>query len=45
MSHHEEMVSALRFSLRCIVSETIPPTERTRVVREAQRGVYDRGSI
>ena len=39
------MVSALRFSLRCIVSETIPPTERTRVVREPQRGVYDRESI
>ena len=25
--------------------EAIPPTERTRVVREAQRGVYDRESI
>jgi nitroimidazol reductase NimA-like FMN-containing flavoprotein (pyridoxamine 5'-phosphate oxidase superfamily) len=37
--------SAPRFSMRCIVPETIPPTERTRVVREAQRGVYDRESI
>ncbi len=27
------------------MSETLPPTERTRVVREAQRGVYDRESI
>jgi len=27
------------------VSETIPPTERTRVVREAHRGVYDRETI
>jgi uncharacterized protein len=27
------------------VPETIPPTERTRVVRESQRGVYDRESI
>ncbi len=25
--------------------ETVPPTERTRVVREPQRGVYDRESI
>src|SRR5499425_1196524 len=39
------MVSALRFSLRCIVPETLPPTERTRVVREPQRGVYDRESM
>jgi nitroimidazol reductase NimA-like FMN-containing flavoprotein (pyridoxamine 5'-phosphate oxidase superfamily) len=31
--------------MRCIVPETIPPTERTRVVRESQRGVYDRESI
>lgn len=45
MSHYEQMVSALRFSLRYIVSETIPPTERTRVVREPQRGVYDRETI
>jgi nitroimidazol reductase NimA-like FMN-containing flavoprotein (pyridoxamine 5'-phosphate oxidase superfamily) len=31
--------------MRCIVPEIVPPTERTRVVREAQRGVYDRESI
>ncbi|OLE61899.1 MAG: flavin-nucleotide-binding protein [Cyanobacteria bacterium 13_1_40CM_2_61_4] len=31
--------------MRCIVPEAIPPTERTRVVRESQRGVYDRESI
>ena len=31
--------------MRCAVSETLPPTERTRVVREPQRGVYDRESI
>jgi nitroimidazol reductase NimA-like FMN-containing flavoprotein (pyridoxamine 5'-phosphate oxidase superfamily) len=31
--------------MRCIVPETVPPTERTRVVRESQRGVYDRESI
>jgi uncharacterized protein len=31
--------------MRCIVAQTVPPTERTRVVREAQRGVYDRESI
>jgi len=31
--------------MRCIVPETLPPTERTRVVRESQRGVYDRDSI
>jgi len=33
------------FSLRCIVPEILPPTERTRVVRESQRGVYDRETI
>jgi len=27
------------------VPETIPPTERTRVVRESHRGVYDRAAI
>ena len=37
--------SAPRFSMRCVVPETIPPTERTRVVRESPRGVYDRESI
>ena len=31
--------------MRCIVPEKSPPTERTRVVREPQRGVYDRESI
>jgi len=31
--------------MRCIVPDTLPPTERTRVVREPQRGVYDRESI
>jgi nitroimidazol reductase NimA-like FMN-containing flavoprotein (pyridoxamine 5'-phosphate oxidase superfamily) len=36
---------APRCSKRCIVPETVPPTERTRVVREAQRGVYDRQTI
>jgi len=39
------MRSALRFSMRCIVRETFPPSDRTRVVREPQRGVYDRESI
>src|SRR6266850_8066967 len=33
------------FSMRCIVPETTPPTERTRVVRESHRGVYDRAAI
>jgi uncharacterized protein len=33
------------FSMRCFVPETIPPTERTRVVREAHRGAYDRETI
>jgi len=36
---------ALRFFMRCIVPETVPPTERTRVVREPHRGVYDREII
>jgi nitroimidazol reductase NimA-like FMN-containing flavoprotein (pyridoxamine 5'-phosphate oxidase superfamily) len=31
--------------MRCVVPENNPPTERTRVVREPQRGVYDRESI
>src|SRR5947208_5989507 len=31
--------------MRCIVPEATPSTERTRVVREPQRGVYDRESI
>jgi nitroimidazol reductase NimA-like FMN-containing flavoprotein (pyridoxamine 5'-phosphate oxidase superfamily) len=33
------------FSMRCVVPEIIPPTERTRVVREAHRGAYDRETI
>ena len=37
--------SAPCFSMRCLVPETIPPNERTRVVREAHRGAYDRESI
>jgi nitroimidazol reductase NimA-like FMN-containing flavoprotein (pyridoxamine 5'-phosphate oxidase superfamily) len=39
------MNSAPRFTLRWIVPETIPPTERTRVVRESHRGAYDRETI
>src|ERR1700756_1485894 len=31
--------------MRCIVTESFAPTERTRVVREPQRGVYDRETI
>lgn len=31
--------------MRCVVPETIPPSDRTRVVREPQRGVYDRKAI
>jgi nitroimidazol reductase NimA-like FMN-containing flavoprotein (pyridoxamine 5'-phosphate oxidase superfamily) len=31
--------------MRCIVPETFPPNERTRVVREPQRGIYDRATI
>src|SRR3989442_9043017 len=31
--------------MRCFVPEAIPPTERTRVVRESHRGAYDRESI
>jgi uncharacterized protein len=37
--------SAPRFPTRCIVSESITPTERTRVVREPHRGAYDRETI
>src|SRR4030081_1371743 len=37
--------SAPSFSMRCVVTETIPPTERTRVVRESHRGAYDRETI
>src|SRR5579864_8423482 len=31
--------------MRCVVPETIPPSDRTRVVREPERGVYDRETI
>lgn len=31
--------------MRCAVPEAIPPSDRTRVVREPQRGVYDRETI
>jgi nitroimidazol reductase NimA-like FMN-containing flavoprotein (pyridoxamine 5'-phosphate oxidase superfamily) len=33
------------FATRYVVPESIPPTERTRVVREAHRGAYDRESL
>jgi nitroimidazol reductase NimA-like FMN-containing flavoprotein (pyridoxamine 5'-phosphate oxidase superfamily) len=33
------------FFMRCRVPEIIPPTERTRVIREAHRGAYDRETI
>ena len=36
---------APRFFMRCTVSESFTPTERTRVVREPQRGVYDREAV
>jgi len=45
MSDREPAVSAPRFSQRCTVSESFTPNERTRVVREPQRGVYDRETI
>jgi len=45
MSGREAVGSAPRFSMRCIVPEMTPPTERTRVVREAHRGAYDRETI
>src|ERR1700674_1496036 len=45
MSDHQSVGSAPRFSMRCIVPEITPPTERTRVVRESHRGVYDRAAI
>src|SRR5260370_21001312 len=37
--------SAPRFTQRCLVPESFTPTERTRVVREPHRGVYDRQEI
>jgi uncharacterized protein len=45
MSGRATVGSAPCFSMRCSVFETIPPTERTRVVRESNRGAYDRESI
>lgn len=45
MRGHEPAISAPRFSMRCTVSEPFTPTERTRVVREPQRGIYDRETI
>lgn len=45
MSHRESVGFAPGFSMRCIVPEATLPTERTRVVREPHRGVYDRESI
>jgi nitroimidazol reductase NimA-like FMN-containing flavoprotein (pyridoxamine 5'-phosphate oxidase superfamily) len=36
---------APRFPKRCSVPELIPPTERTRVVREPHRGSHDREAI
>jgi nitroimidazol reductase NimA-like FMN-containing flavoprotein (pyridoxamine 5'-phosphate oxidase superfamily) len=37
--------SAPRFTQGCIVPESFTPTERTRVIREPHRGVYDRETI
>jgi uncharacterized protein len=45
MSGHKRACSAPRFSMRCKLPESFTPTERTRVVREPQRGVYDRETI
>jgi nitroimidazol reductase NimA-like FMN-containing flavoprotein (pyridoxamine 5'-phosphate oxidase superfamily) len=45
MSGRVAASSAPCFSMRCSVPEMIPPTERTRVVRESQRGAYDREAI
>jgi nitroimidazol reductase NimA-like FMN-containing flavoprotein (pyridoxamine 5'-phosphate oxidase superfamily) len=45
MSGCERAVSAPRFFMRCTVSEAFTPSESTRVVREPQRGVYDRETI
>src|SRR5260370_17739332 len=45
MSGHQPAGFAPRFSMRCIVPETTPPTARTRVVRESHRGAYDRETI
>jgi uncharacterized protein len=45
MSGHASAGSAPRFSMRCSVSESFTPTERTRVVREPQRGTHDRETV
>jgi len=45
MGGREAAGSAPCFSMRCFVPEDIPPTERTRVVRESHRGIYDREAI
>ncbi|MGC2527214.1 MAG: pyridoxamine 5'-phosphate oxidase family protein [Candidatus Acidiferrum sp.] len=45
MSGRKLAGSAPRFSMRCKVPEDFTPSERTRVVREPQRGVYDRETI
>ena len=45
MGSDREAVDAPRFSTRSIVSENFTPNERTRVVREPHRGVYDRETI
>ena len=45
MGGREAAGSAPCFSMRCLVPEAIPPTERTRVVREPHRGAYDRETI
>src|SRR5260370_42019451 len=45
MGGREAASPAPCFSMRCDVPESIPPTERTRVVREAHRGAYDRETI
>jgi nitroimidazol reductase NimA-like FMN-containing flavoprotein (pyridoxamine 5'-phosphate oxidase superfamily) len=45
MSGHDPAVSAPSFFQRCTVSESFTPNERTRVVREPQRGIYDRETI
>src|SRR5437879_104566 len=45
MGDREAASSAPCFSMRCDVPESISPTERTRVVREAHRGAYDRETV
>src|SRR5258708_36500338 len=45
MSDHQSVGSAPCFSMRCFVPEAIPPTERTRVVRESHRCVSDRETV